>query len=107
MKFLWHKTIEKWTKLIYELSKGENIMKHIKALSFTLEEFKEVCDKVLEEKAWIENDHNGWFWANAEEIDEKEINNLLEKEFGKDISGFRIDKIFVDITEYTVIVSYK
>lgn len=82
-------------------------MKHIKALSFTLEEFRKVCDKITEEKAWIENDASGWFWVTTEEIGEEEVNNLLEKEFGKEISGFRFDKIFVDITESTVIVSYK
>lgn len=82
-------------------------MKSIKALSYTLEEFRKVCDKVLEEKAWIENDASGWFWVTTEEINEDEVNELLEKEFGKEISGFRIDKIFVDITENMVIVSYK
>ena len=82
-------------------------MKNIKALSFTLEEFRKVCDKVSEEKAWIENDVNGWFWVTTEEVNEEEVNSLLEKEFGKEISGFRIDKIFIDITEDTVIISYK
>ncbi len=82
-------------------------MKNIKALSFTLEEFRSICDKVTEEGAWIESDSSGWFWVTSEEINEEEINELLEKEFGKEISGFRIDTIFVDITENKVIVSYK
>lgn len=82
-------------------------MKNIKALSFTLEEFRTICDKLTEEKAWIENDASGWFWVSTEEINEEEVNKLLEKEFGKDIPGFRIDKIFVDIMEDMVIISYK
>lgn len=82
-------------------------MKHIKALSFTWEEFKKICDKLTEERAWIETDQNGWFWVTTEDIDEDEVSSLLEKEFGKEISGFKIDKILVDITEDTVIVSYK
>lgn len=82
-------------------------MKQIKALSFTFEEFRSICDKVTEEKAWIESDSSGWFWVSTEEVDEDEVNNLLEKEFGKEISEFRIDKIFVDITEDMVIISYK
>ena len=82
-------------------------MKNIKALSFTLEEFRKICDKVTEEKAWIEDESGGWFWVTTEDIDEEEVKSLLEKEFGKEISGFRIDKIYVDITGNTVIVSYK
>ena len=72
-----------------------------------MEEFRLICDKLTEENAWIENDASGWFWITTEEINEEEVNKLLEKEFGKDISGFRIDKIFVDITEDMVIISYK
>lgn len=82
-------------------------MKQIKALSFTLEEFRSICDKVTEEKAWIESDSSGWFWVTTEEIDEEEVNILLEKEFKKEIPEFSINKIFVDITEDMVIISYK
>lgn len=82
-------------------------MKNIKALSFTIEEFRSICDKVTEEKAWIESDSSGWFWVTSEETDEEEVNTLLEKEFKKEIPGFIIDKIFVDITEDMVIISYK
>lgn len=82
-------------------------MKKINAIYFTLDEFRIVCDKVLDEKAWIENDSNEWFWVMTEEINEEEVNGLLEMEFGKEISGFRIDNIYVDITNDAVIVAYK
>ena len=82
-------------------------MKNIKALSFTLEEFRSICDKVTEEKAWIESDSGCWFWVTSEEINDEEVNTLLEKEFKKEIPEFSIDKIFVDITEDMVIISYK
>lgn len=82
-------------------------MKIIKALSFTSEEFRKICDKTTKENAWIESDSSGWFWVTTEEIVEEEVISLLEEEFGKEISGFRIVKIFVDTTEDTIIVSYK
>lgn len=82
-------------------------MERIYALSFTFEEFRIVCDRVLEEKAWIENDSSGWFWVVTEEINEDEVKRLLEIEFGKEISGFRIDNIYVDVTNSAVIVLYK
>ena len=82
-------------------------MKKVKALHFALGEFRTLCDKILNEQAWIESDSSGWFWVTTEEIDDHKINELLEIEFGKEISGFRIENIFVDITEEVVMVLYK
>lgn len=82
-------------------------MKKINAIYFTLDEFRIVCDKVLDEKAWIENNSNEWFWVMTEEINEDEIKKLLEIEFGKEISGFRIGNIYVDITNDAVIAVNK
>lgn len=101
MLFVFGNTIIQFIKM------EEKNMKKINALSFTLEEFKTICDRVLNNRAWIENDHKGWFWAYEEGIDDEEINRLLELEFSKEVSGFRIDKIYVDLSGDMVIVSYK
>ena len=83
-------------------------MKKINALVFTLQEFKEVCDKIFSGEAWIENESGNWFWViSPENFEDEEINKKLELEFGKEISGFKIEKLCVDLTEDAVVILYK
>ena len=82
-------------------------MKNINVLMFSMEEFRELCDRIFNEEAWIENQSGEWFWVMTENIGDDDVKEKLELEFGREISGFRLDKIYVDLTEDVVIVAYK
>lgn len=79
-------------------------MKHSSVLIFTMEEFKTLCEKLFDDNAWIEYDSGGWFFVMTEEVDGNTVMDKLEAELVKELGV--LDKIYVDTTNDTVIVSY-
>ena len=75
-------------------------------LIFTMEEFNNICNIVFNGEASIENESGEWFWVMSENIADEDINKKLELELRKEIVGFVLDKVYVDLTELVVIVSY-
>lgn len=85
------------------------MMKKSNVIIYTMDEFKALCEKLFDGKAWIEHESGEWFWVMSEEIDEDTIMDklevgLLEAELLKELDV--LDKIYVDTTNDVVIVSY-
>lgn len=75
-------------------------------LIFTMEEFDDICNRVFNGKASINNESGEWFWAMSENITNEDINKKLQLELREKIVGFVLDKVYVDLTELVVIISY-
>lgn len=75
-------------------------------LIYTMEEFDGICDRAFNGEARIENESGEWFWVMSENILDEDIKNMLEIEIRKDIVGFELDEIYVDLTKYVVIISF-
>lgn len=80
-------------------------MKKSNVIIYTMDEFKVLCEKLFDGKAWIEHGSGEWFWVMSEEMDENAIMDKLEVELIKGLDGL-LDKIYVDTTNDAVIVSY-
>lgn len=80
-------------------------MKKSNVIIYTMDEFKALCEKLFDGKAWIEHGSGEWFWVMSEEMDENAIMDKLEVELIKGLDGL-LDKIYVDTTNDAVIVSY-
>lgn len=81
------------------------MMKKSNVIIYTMDEFKALCEKLFDGKAWIEHGSGEWFWVMSEEMDENAIMDKLEVELIKGLDGL-LDKIYVDTTNDAVIVSY-
>lgn len=80
-------------------------MKKSNVIIYTMDEFKILCEKLFDGKAWIEYRSGEWLWVMSEEMDENIIMDKLEVELIKGLDGL-LDKIYVDTTNDAVIVSY-
>lgn len=81
------------------------MMKKSNVIIYTMDEFKALCEKLFDGKAWIEHGSGEWFFVTTEEIDGNTIMDKLEAALIRGLDGV-LDKIYVDTTNDAVIVSY-
>ena len=77
-------------------------MKKVNALEFSIKEFNLVCNNVFKGGASIQYDSGDWFWCMSDEVGEDDIIPKLESEL-----GINIGNIYVDFTNYIVVITCK